>query len=103
MRLVLSIEGSAELSDLTTALAAAEQPITGEPSPDGTYVIHIGLSGVVPLFNAVSSLVARHTSAVTVVVQGESGAEARVDRQVATNPFELLMAVNLFNPPVGLG
>lgn len=37
------------------------------------------------------------------VIRNDTGAEARVDRRVARNPFEVLMAVNLFNPPVGLG
>ena len=103
MRVTLSLDGPGDLSGLANALAAGDPSIAGEPGPDGTHVIHIGLSGVAPLFNAVTSFVVHQSGDVTVVIRSDTGAEARVDRAVATNPFELLMAVNLFNPPVGLG
>jgi hypothetical protein len=103
MRVTLSVEGPGDLSDLASALAAVQPPITGEPGPGGTYVIQIGLSGVAPMFNAVTGFVVHQSSEIAVVIRGDTGAEARVDRRVAGNPFEILMAVNLFNPPVGLG
>jgi len=103
MRVTLSLDGPGDLSGLANALAAADPPIAGEPGPDGSYIIQIGLSGVAPMFNAVIPFVVHQTVEVAVVIRSDTGAEARVDRQVATNPFEVLMAVNLFNPPVGLG
>ncbi|MGN9908255.1 hypothetical protein ACTMTJ_11995 [Phytohabitans sp. LJ34] len=103
MRVTLSPDGPGDLSALADALAAADPPIAAEPAADGAYTIHIGLSGVAPLFNAVTSFVVRQTADTAVLIRSDTGAEARVDRRVATDPFEVLMAVSLFNPPVGLG
>jgi hypothetical protein len=107
--LKVSLEGPGASSEALTELArlaSAKLKIDPPPGPlaaDGIHELRAGPAEVTELFNVVTRFLLDRPADLVVVLRGEAGQQAQLDRETVSSPLALLAALVLFNPPVGLG
>lgn len=98
-----SSEALTDLARLANAELANSELPSEQVAADGTYELRIGPAAIATLFNLVTRFLRGRSADFTVVIRDDAGNRAQLDRQTVSDPLQLLSALVLFNPPVGLG